>query len=239
MLRNGLRIVMLAAVLGGALAGETQAATLDLKSVTGAWTGLTPTPGTTGVNGLGTNTVKWGATSRKKPQSGYSFLGKTAAGITGGEVFDLGTFTHSNREIGSGSSIAGASLKVAIKLVIEGVEKTFDAAFNFAHLETANTPKQRSASCANGGANKKGVNRNGCADKVTVDNSNSSTNTFELNGFLYTLEILGFTANGTEFSEFWTTEKLENSATPTGRSGMCTAARSAGSAWCRWVACTT
>ena len=186
------------------------AATVQVAGVNGSWTALLPPNGPTNVNGLNTNTVKWG-TPLGQNQSGYSFIGSAAGVVETGADFDLGTFTHNNFVIRTGTSITGAGLGVAINLMIGGVSKAVNAAFNFDHLETVNLPARGSA-CANGAANGVGVNAAGCADRVTIKDNAASQQSFEIDGFLYILEITGFTVAGQLFSQFWTQENASNSA---------------------------
>lgn len=190
--------------------GSAIAATVQVAGVNGSWTSLVPPTGPTNVKGLGTSSVLWGTPIGKK-QSGYSFVGAAAGEIETGEDFDLGTFTHNNFVIQNGTSITGAGLSVVIDLVIGGVTQVVTAAFNFSHWETDNKPA-KGVACANGGAYRSGVNKYGCADRVTILDNTATQQTFEIDGFLYILEITGFTRAGQLFSDFWTQEKAANSA---------------------------
>lgn len=192
------------------------AATLDVSSINGNWTGLVsgPTQNPTYVTGLNTNTVSWGtphSSSVTGRQSGYSFLGAAAGQIESDTDFNLGTFTHRNFVINVGTSISGAGLGLVVNMVIGGVNRALTAAFNFSHDETLNNGESNGL-CKNGGANNVGVNSNGCADRVSILDNTGQQEAFELNGFLYILEITGFIQNGQAFTEFWTREDAENSA---------------------------
>ena len=189
--------------------GTSLAATIGVSNVGGTWTSTDPT-NPPGLAGIGTNSVSWGKPlSRKK--SGYSFVGAAAGQIETGVDFNLGTFTHNNFVIKEGTSIRGAGLGVVVNLVIGGLNQVVNAAFNFNHWETKNKPK-RGAACANGGANRTGVNASGCADRVTILDNAATQETFVIDGFKYILEITGFTRGGELFSEFWTQENKANSA---------------------------
>ena len=92
--------------------GSALAATLDVSSVSGNWTGLTPQLGQplANVQGIGTNSVSWGVPyrySKTKKQSGYSFVGAAAGKIESDKDFNLGTFTHNNFVLNPGTSITG------------------------------------------------------------------------------------------------------------------------------------
>jgi len=55
-----------------------------------------------------------------------------------GEKFTLGTFTHNNFPIPSGSSITSANLKVTFDVVIDGQTMHIDHTVQFQHNETPN-----------------------------------------------------------------------------------------------------
>lgn len=209
-----MRSLVLATLIAVGAAGSVQSATLDLESVAGVWTGLKPNNSRTDLNGLGTNTVRWGKPFKGQggngEQSGYNFRGTAAGTFSDGRDFQLGTFTHFNRTINNGTSITGASLGLTVGVVIGGVSQVISAAFNFDHLETDN--RERGGMCENGAASGVGVNVNGCADRVRVLNNAGSTNQFVIKGITYILEITGFIVDGQPFTEFWTTERAPNTA---------------------------
>jgi hypothetical protein len=191
------------------LAGTAAAATVSIGSVSGSWTSTT---GGANVQGLGTDTVSWG-TDVGNGQSGYSFAGIAPSGPhDAGTVFDLGTFTHSNFAIGSGTSISAAQLELTIGATFTkgatSTVKTITSLFDFEHLETTNA----AAVCADGGANGVGVNANGCADRVTLSGHAVASQTVVLGGKLYLLEITGLTVDGVPVSEFWTAENAASAA---------------------------
>lgn len=204
-----------AAIIFGGVTSAV-AAVLDVSSVNGNWTGLTSDPShvPTNVTGLNTNSVSWGtphSSNRLRKQSGYSFIGAAAGQIESDKDFDLGTFTHNNFALNPGTSITGAGLGLVVNMVIGGVDRALTTAFNFKHDETANGGESNGL-CKNGGANWSGKNINGCADRVTILDNAAQQETFEVAGFLYILEITGFTQAGVAFSEFWTAENQANSA---------------------------
>ena len=202
------------AVMFGGLE-SVSAATIGVTEVGGIWTQQAPMP--LSVKGLNTNSLLWGTpfngTQRGDPngkQSGYSFVGAAAGNIESGSKFDLGTFTHNNYVVNTGTSITSAHLTIAVNLAIGGTTQVVNTAFNFLHNETMNNPG--GGVCANGGANGSGVNSAGCADRVQIEGNGASDQTFVIDGFEYILEITGFTVAGQLFSEFWTTEQQSNSA---------------------------
>lgn len=204
------------ALMAFSIQSASVAATLDVSDVSGTWTGLLSGNGQTPKNvvGLNTNSVKWGEvheTSRTGQQSGYSFVGEASGAIQSDTDFDLGTFTHNNFVINAGTSISGAGLGLVVNMIIGGVTRELTTAFNFRHDETLNYGESNGL-CKNGGSNYSGKNANGCADQVKILNNTDDQQAFEVNGFLYILEITGFIQNGEAFTEFWTTEDAANSA---------------------------
>ena len=191
------------------LAGTAAAATVSIGTVTGSWTAAT---GGANVQGLGTDTVSWG-TDVGNGQSSYNFAGIAPSGPhDAGTVFDLGTFTHSNFAIGSGTSISAAQLELTIGATFAkgaaSTAKTITAIFDFEHLETTNAAPV----CADNGANGVGVNADGCADLVTLSGHAAASQTVTLGGKLYLLEITGLTVDGVPVSEFWTAENAASAA---------------------------
>ena len=174
-------------IFGGV--SSAAAAVLDVSNVSGNWTGLTSDPShvPSNVTGLNTNSVSWGtphATSKTGRQSGYSFVGAAAGQIESDTDFDLGTFTHRNFVINSGTSITGAGLGLVVNMVIGGVGRALTTAFNFRHDETNNFGEANGL-CKNGNANGAGVNSAGCADHVTILDNTAQQDTIEIAGFLY------------------------------------------------------
>lgn len=211
-------IFALATAAAIAFGGATSvvAATLNVGNVDGKWTGLTSDPNhiPTEVKGLNTSSVSWGTVysgSKTGKQSGYSFVGAASGQIETDTNFDLGTFTHNNFVINPGTSITGAALGLVVNMMVGGVDRALTTRFNFSHDETLNNGEANGL-CKNGGANGSGVNAAGCADRVSILDNASQQDSFEFGGFLYILEITGFTQAGVTFSEFWTAEDQANSA---------------------------
>lgn len=210
-----LKMAFLAAAVTLGSLGPTSAATLDIDGVTGAWTGLLPRSGPTNVNGIGTETVRWGTPyaglGGTGEQSGYNFTGSAVGTFESGVDFDLGTFTHFNKVINDRTSITGANLGLAVSIAIGGVSQAITAAFRFDHWETRNDGVG-GGRCQDGGMLGVGVNSEGCADRVRVLRNEGSVNQFAIDGVMYALEITGFLVAGQAFSEFWTQEQANNTA---------------------------
>jgi hypothetical protein len=206
-------------LLASALAAMTLAApaaavtgTLTINPITAAWsdvTGTTPT-----FSGTNTSpTIRWG-TSTGSGRSGYNF---SSAAVPldvnyvvdgAGETFDLGTFTHFNNPI-TGGSITGARLTITYGVSVNGGAVTnYSSVFRLLHDETPNG----SDPCAFGGANDQGVNVNGCADRVRIGLLAGASESFEIDGIEYFLDIDGFFANNTLVNQFLTVERKDNQA---------------------------
>jgi hypothetical protein len=123
----------------------------------------------------------------------------------------LGTFTHVNFTIPTGTAITSINLGLTADIYMDDVwlgTRSFQ--YNFEHFETVNDE----VPCANGGPNGVGINAAGCADRVTI-NWLESSDSFNIDGDVYTLNISGFssTPDGLNpFFEFWTAENQQNPA---------------------------
>ncbi|RLV60421.1 retention module-containing protein [Parashewanella curva] len=142
-------------------------------------------------NDLGLDQIRWGTTSGS--QSGYGFvdndinLGNT---LPLNQDIVLGTFTHYNFSIGSGTSISEALLNIAFSLTdSNGVETSVDMNIEFDHNETPN-------------------NSDSPEDIITVGDS---TVTFEYEGSLYSIQVIGFVDASGNVKQ--TIETEENTAT--------------------------
>ena len=191
--------------LCASLLTSAQAAVL---TTSGVWTAAEP-GNAVGLNGLGSDQLRWGLTYGGNPQSGYGFQGVTGSAITlpaaGGAsvLFELGTFTHYNRPIYY-DGIDGATLSVAFALDGPGgslMASSLD--FVFRHLETLNYPG-RNTSCEAGGVAP-------CPDLVEISGA-AATQYFVAEGTTYRYDVIGFLANGVPISELLTKEHRNNSA---------------------------
>ena len=190
-------IAAAAVVAMAATAGS--AASLTINSVTGIWTNVNPGAGITGEN---TNEIRWG----NSKQSGYRFDGNAPPPFVANEgvAFDLGMFTHFNEPI-NGTSLSSTDLKVTINVAGFG---DITSTYSFDHWETPNGANP----CADGGANGSGVNKNGCADRVTATLNLAQTDVFNIGGVAYVFDVSGFLSGGLLVDEFWTKEKKTNKA---------------------------
>lgn len=220
---NYIRAIATAAVVSGIslMSSAAMAGVVTFSGISASWSNI---QGGTNVNydPAGVTTAAYWGNSTGSGQSGYEYA---AVGSSFSETlppspsndFILGTFTHFNNPISSGTSITGIRLSITANVDVDGIgqgAKTF--VYDFAHWETTNS----SDPCANGEANDQGVNIEGCADRVKV-NFNSLSNSFLIGGDLYSLEMRGFLfgdlATGTPATEFWTIEEASNEAFLRGR----------------------
>ncbi|MDZ4096428.1 MAG: THxN family PEP-CTERM protein [Paracoccaceae bacterium] len=204
---NCLKFVLAATLAGGLFPFAAEAATITIGSASNQWESITAAAGVTDLNGLGTDTIRWGKPA-ETAQSGYRFA-HTGTGIArqAGQIFDIGSFTHFNNPI-YGDSVSGAKLSLDYSLLFDGRQSTTinrSIVMDFAHLETRN--KQQT--CDNGQSNGTGVNRNGCADRVKLLTAINHSEKFVVDGITYILEILGFTPG----TDFWTVEGQTNTTT--------------------------
>ena len=196
---------IIGAALYASLLTSAQAAVL---TTSGIWTAAEP-GNAVGLNGLGSDQLRWGLTYGGNPQSGYGFQGVTGSAITlptaGGApvLFEIGTFTHYNRPIYY-DSIDSATLSVAFEL--DGARGSLMAGsldFVFGHLETPNYPG-RGVSCAAGGVAP-------CPDLVEISGA-AASQYFVAEGMTYRYDVIGFLVDGVPTSEFLTDEYRDNSA---------------------------
>jgi hypothetical protein len=198
-----------AAMALGLAVNANAAATVTLNSVVGTWLDVDPdAPGGVAVTGLGTNAIQWGGGGQK---SGYSFTGTPGGPFNVEEIFNAGTFTHSNFPISSGTSIKSAQLQVDFNVTISDgfvFDTVLTSVFDFTHFETPNSANP----CADGGANGVGVNVNGCADRVTFKVNPGATTSVDVGGITYILKLTGFIVDGAPANEFWTAERQNSTA---------------------------
>lgn len=218
------KVTTIAALCSALLfSGATLATSIKITDVSGVW--IDTTPDYPSVNGVGTDTIKWGNPtmyqwvqdphtgywSKEYLQSGYSFQSYTPPSIPveEGEDFNLGEFIHFNYPI-TGTTLETAELKVTTTVDFDGVSRTLDSIFRFEHWETVNNPGYYP--CANGQWNGWGVNKNGCADRVTFSLNEGGSTTYTIGNQEYYLDISGFMFGSELAGEFWTKEKKANKA---------------------------
>lgn len=160
------------------------ASALTISAIDGRWTGATgigvgtvTTVDGVPSGGYGNNLedqILWGSPATNLGQSGLGFTGLAQPAFSFGidDVFELGQLRHFNNPIWSGSQVTAASLSVDITFSDPSIISTFN--FEFDVNETPNR----------GGSS-------GSDDIITFPTSYSS-NTFEMDGQSYALQILGF-----------------------------------------------
>ena len=200
MLNNALRTAVTA--LGLICPGFAQAATIT--TIQGEWSATDPI-----VSGVGSEQITWGE-SAGFGQSGYLFeSAETPFEVFPGSTFLIGTFTHLNKPI-RGTLLREAELTVSF--FFEGLAEAVTSVFVFDHFETHNEAQL----CANGGQNYAGLNINGCADRVGATLNEERSETIEIDGTSYFMDLSGFEYGGSIFDYFWTQEKADNEATLVG-----------------------
>ncbi len=159
-------------------------------------------------------------------QSGFGFDGTDSILINPGETFLIGKFTHYNNPIyvygDPEHNFKQVDLDIIMDFRIVSSGKTFTgtASYTMNLDETPNGDdpcKYEDPECGPGGC----PNENGCCDKVWFEN-NVSSQTFEIDGVWYTLEITGFVPDceGSALdaqAEFFTREEATNQACLYGR----------------------
>ncbi|MEX0645301.1 MAG: THxN family PEP-CTERM protein [Parvularculaceae bacterium] len=175
------------------------AATVTFSNITGAWSNVVvlDDAGSVSTVGNGTNvaTLAWGEVAPADPQSSYVFDGASDFMLDVPPTVQaiLGDFTHNNNPIADpGEELVSATLSVVMDIVIDAVNLgSFSFDFDFSHNETSNT---------GGGC---------CNDIITITNLSELSQNFLVNGFIYTITVLGFQIGGDEFS---TVEGMANTA---------------------------
>lgn len=192
-----------------AFAGAAEAATVQLANVSGSWTDGEKVDDAA-PDGLNTSTISWGDPDTDAGPSYYDFDGPASLPsdpIAPGTDFVLGTFTHGNNPVWP-PSLDWAELTVDVVFKIDGVDQDpVSFVFLFDHYETTNNLDP----CPFG-TQGVGVNVNGCADRVTVMTNEGASETFEVGGMTYVIDITGFLYNDELLDEFWTTEEQQNEA---------------------------
>jgi hypothetical protein len=167
-------------------ASNAYAVALTVNMISGEWTDVVGGLDVTN-NGPQSNPtaaqLRWGGIIPTNPlsaQSGYDFLSAApvAFDVNTGDLFAIGTFTHFNNPISSGSGILSANLRVFAD--VGGVGNVGPFTFFFDHTETPNDC-DTSPSCSD--------------DIVTISNLTTSA-FFESGDELYTLSIAGFSTDG-------------------------------------------
>ncbi|AVV84994.1 choice-of-anchor K domain-containing protein [Shewanella putrefaciens] len=148
-------------------------------------------------NDTGLDQIRWGdPSSWYGNQSGYGFMDNDA-GLNGALSLNqdivLGTFTHYNYSITSGTSITAATMKVTFNVTdAYGVTTPVTLTLNFNHNETPNTNDPIAS-----------------RDIVTVGQTSV---TFNYEGQMYTMQVIGFKDNnGNVVTSIYTNEDAATS----------------------------
>ena len=180
----------------GLSAHETKAATLTLTSVTGLWSNVQGGQNVAIVPpGAGDpTTLSWG-NPIPGVRSSYVFDGLPGGPYAVGVDFTLGTFTHNNFPIPSGSGITGANLTAEFQGSVDGNPFDVSSVYQFTHDETPNV-----------GGN------NCCNDIVTAVTNPGGSTSLLIGGVEYIFAFTGFLVGGDTFTQFSTVENQSNVA---------------------------
>ncbi|MDB5413077.1 MAG: hypothetical protein JWR10_1412 [Rubritepida sp.] len=184
---------------------QAAADSITINSTTPSWSNVV---GGSGVNfdtsGGGNNTVTqvfWGSTNGDQSGLGFNPANPPAITYQTGTTFLLGTLTHYNEPIGSGS--AASSVRLNLLTAIAGAVPS-SATFSY-RFDIDETPNQTPCAYPS-------TPGNPCADAITFTNLTTSSS-FTVAGVPYTIELLGFSTNGgnTLTSSFISQEGASNS----------------------------
>jgi VCBS repeat-containing protein len=149
-------------------------------------------------NDDGKDQIRWGDSADSAGlQSGYGFIDNDAQ-LDGkfdlNEDITIGTFTHYNYPVYAGGAITAASMEVAFGITDDtGASEPVTLTVNFDHNETTNTSDAEAS-----------------RDIVTVQNTFV---TFEWEGDVYTLQVVGFREVGNPDGEVVTSIYTDENAT--------------------------
>ncbi|MBS7812014.1 THxN family PEP-CTERM protein [Roseococcus pinisoli] len=173
----------MAVIFGPAVAS---AASVTINATAPSWSNVVGgTNVNTGTSGTGNNTVTqvhWGSPSNSQSGLGFNPANPPAAVVNTDTTFLLGTLTHYNEPINSGTAASSARLNLATTIA-GAVPSTQTFSYQFLIDETPNTPP-----CAY-------PSTTPCADRITFNNLTTSSS-FMIGGVPYTIELLGFSSNG-------------------------------------------
>lgn len=146
--------------------------------------------------GMSSNQVNWGIpANRARRQSGYRFVGRKVPLHLDGKEFVLGTFTHNNFPISlGGPNQLRFSIDLGVKVIFDDGDLKRNFNFTLNHTETPNRGSRMQQ-----------------ADRVEISTVTSSE-TIEINGDAYAVEIVGFKQKGEIVKEFISFENAANSA---------------------------
>lgn len=160
-----------------------------------------PVGGSSSLNNTAPGTddvVRWGSGSN---YSNYTFDDNNdlihSDGVQVNEPFVIGSFTHNNFTIQSGTSISAVDLQLSFNVVIDGVVTPITHTINFKHNETPNTNSQ--------------VSHPDNDDIVTILNAGFTTSV-TVGARVYNFEVVGFVDKntGNVVNSVRTTEQVSN-----------------------------
>ena len=209
-MRNCCLVAVFAA--GACFTGGAVAAPVSFSNITASWERVAPADRIdVANNGTKAPSMRWGRPATDAGKSGYDFTAAAdlATETAFGAPLIIGEFSHLNNPVyADGGVLAAASLFLDLDVNVDGADQgTRTFVFDFTHEETPNAPNP----CANGEANRRGVNVNGCADLVTVT-ENALSESFHVNGVLYTVAVVGFKVGDDIVTTFETMERAVNTA---------------------------
>ncbi|WP_440886742.1 Ig-like domain-containing protein, partial [Vibrio sp. WZ-1] len=202
---NGTRHTILVDIADSAPVAKDDSHTLDVVidsfsvgGIEAAWSSIEGGTNTSvfdsNDNDSANDQLRWGTTDDNDPQSGYGFIDNDL-GLNGelplNEDVILGTFTHFNNPISSGTAITGATLSVSFELVdTYGNRQLVELDIEFDHNETPNDV--------------------GSGDDIVTITSTAAT--FNFDGKEYSVEVVGFKdVNGNVVTSINTSENQDTS----------------------------
>ncbi|WP_246166854.1 THxN family PEP-CTERM protein [Marinobacter salinexigens] len=201
-------MTILKSIVGGValltVSGVAAAFPVNLDSVSGQWVDAV---GGQNVTGEGTNQIRWGGSYGNKSGYGFEANPLLPQTINDASPFVLGEFTHYNYEIPSDSAIDSVNLDVYASFSNGGgAVATGPFTFNFLHNETPNNAEVEHEVCGFlcqifpwVGPHTE-ITEDGPVDdivQILFDEAVLSSE-FVLDGYVYSLSLLGFEGNATE-----------------------------------------
>ncbi len=189
-------VVFVCAVILISFASHANALMLD--SVSGSWNNVVGGSNINFVTVGNENQVRWGV-STGSGQSGLGFEGIAPPSLSLAleTAFDIGTLRHFNNPIVSGTAASLADLTISLNFSDPTIASS--PLFTFQIDETPNARP-----CAY-------PSTTPCADQISFPSALASE-TFDISGTLYTLELLGFRVGSSFVSDFISNEGGTNSA---------------------------
>lgn len=177
------------------------ASPLNITDISGGWQNAVNGPLTLLDNdpGQSTDRIRWGAWLPSEA-SGYDFTPSSdLTGVTVGSAFVLGTFTHHNRTIPSGTDIS--AVQYALNFHTNGTPGALGTTLQFFHNETPNA-----------GTCPAGTIGSLCADVVTIGAAFLGS-VISVGSDIYTFTLLGFSPDGSTFSSQYLSQEEGSNTT--------------------------